>query len=239
MSRRTLSCADSSISAPPLVLNRRLPFATTAPRRPCRPPRRGDGAPNSPPRSRGAPNLAGSGACATQEPQEAPSSLPQRRALQARSLPFSFALVVVFVFSPNAGIAANFGADWAEDVCSLERVGILPSLGLGALSHEFLLFAEYCQFALALVEILVTGVRARKERQVVSKAEAGGAEPDKMLKQRRKLALVRLELVKYVSDVGKALYDCELPFAHEGVFIGCALFSGVLSTHKNIVKVYK
>ena len=60
-----------------------------------------------------------------------------------------------------------------------------------------------------------------------------------MLKQRRKLALVRLELVKYVSDVGKALYDCELPFAHEGVFIGCALFSGVMSTHKNICKIYK
>jgi hypothetical protein len=82
-------------------------------------------------------------------------------------------------------------------------------------------------------------VRARKERQVVTMAEAAGAEPNKMLKQRRKLALVRLELVKYVSDVGKALYDCELPFAHEGVFIGCALFSGVMSTHKNICKIYK
>ena len=136
-------------------------------------------------------------------------------------------------------IAANFGADWAEDVCSLERVGILHSLKLGTLSHEFLLFAEYCQFALALVEILVTGVRARKERQVVTMAEAAGAEPNKMLKQRRKLALVRLELVKYVSDVGKALHDCELSFAHEGVFIGCALFSGVMSTHKNICKIYK
>ena len=45
----------------------------------------------------------------------------------------------------SAGIAANFGADWAEDVCSLERVGILHSLKLGTLSHEFLLFAEYCQ----------------------------------------------------------------------------------------------
>ena len=73
----------------------------------------------------------------------------------------------------------------------------------------------------------------------MSKAEAGGAEPAKMLKQRRKLALVRLELVKYVSDVGKALYDCELPFAHEGVFISCALFSGAISTHKNIFKLYK
>ena len=39
-------------------------------------------------------------------------------------------------------IAANFGADWAEDVCSLERVGILSA---GTLSMSFMLFAEYCQ----------------------------------------------------------------------------------------------
>ena len=60
-------------------------------------------------------------------------------------------------------VAFNFGADWAEDVCSLERVGLLPK---GTLSAEFMLFAEYCQLALALVEILVTGVRARKEAEV-------------------------------------------------------------------------
>ena len=66
------------------------------------------------------------------------------------------------------------------------------------------------------------------------------APPSKELaKQRRKLALMRLELVKFVSDLGKAIYDCELPFAHEGVFIGCSLFSAVVSTHKNMVKVLK
>ena len=51
--------------------------------------------------------------------------------------------------------------------------------------------------------------------------------------------MTRLELVKYVSDMGKAIYDCELPFAHEGVFITCSLFSAVVSTHKNLVKVLK
>merc|ERR1711924_448629 len=56
-------------------------------------------------------------------------------------------------------IAANFGADWAEDVCSLERIGLLPK---GTLSIEFMLFAEYCQLVLALVEVFVTSVRARK-----------------------------------------------------------------------------
>ena len=45
--------------------------------------------------------------------------------------------------------------------------------------------------------------------------------------------------LRYVSDVGKALYDCELPYASERVFLGCSLFSGILSTHKNVVKVVK
>jgi len=139
-------------------------------------------------------------------------------------------------------VAANFGADWAEDVCSLERVGLLPA---GTLSVEFMLFAEYCQLALALVEIFVTGVRTQKELQLTvlahQKAKSGvdTVSEAKLLTQDRKLALVRLELIKFVSDVGKAIYDCELPYAHEGVFIGCSLFSGVLSTHKNMVKALK
>jgi len=137
-------------------------------------------------------------------------------------------------------IGANFGADWAEDICSLERVSILPK---GTLSVEFMLFAEYCQLVLALVEIFVMYVRARKELAVTVLAEASAGDAadrvsdSKLLAQQRKLALVRLELIKYVSDVGKAIFDCEFSFAHEGVFIGCSLFSGVLSTHKNAVKI--
>jgi len=145
-------------------------------------------------------------------------------------------------------VAANFGADWAEDVCSLERIGLLPA---GTLSVSFLLFAEFCQLVLALVEVYVTTAKVRKEEDKarvveVEAAVAAAAEPAKPLaaggavvKQRRKLALTRLELCKYVSDIGKAIYDCELPFAHEGVFIGCALFSAIVSTHKNMAKVLK
>jgi len=58
-------------------------------------------------------------------------------------------------------------------------------------------------------------------------------------KQKRKLTLIRLELIKFVSDVGKAIYDCELTWSHEGVFIGCSFFSAIVSTHKNMVKVLK
>jgi len=125
-------------------------------------------------------------------------------------------------------VAANFGADWAEDICSLERIGMLPK---GTLSVSFMLFAEYCQFVLALVEVYVTTAKTRAEEQ---KAAA-----DTGVKQQRKLALCRLELVKYCSDIGKAVYDCEMSFAHEGVFIGCGFFSAIVSTHKNMVKVLK
>ena len=65
------------------------------------------------------------------------------------------------------------------------------------------------------------------------------AESIAAVKQHRKLTMMRLELVKFVSDVGKAIHDCELSCAHEGVFIGCALFSGIISMHKNMVKVLK
>ena len=132
-------------------------------------------------------------------------------------------------------LGANIGADWAEDVCSLERIGFLPK---GTLSVEFMLFAEYCQLVLALVEIFVTSVRAHAE-QLVTEATVAIGDAKTVLKQTRKLTMVRLELIKFVSDVGKALFDCELSFAHEGIFIGCSLFSAVVSTHKNMVKVLK
>jgi len=77
----------------------------------------------------------------------------------------------------------------------------------------------------------VTVLAHRKARDGDDVSEA------KLLKQDRRLALVRLELIKYVSDVGKAIFDCELPYASERVFIGCSLFSGILSTHKNMVKL--
>jgi len=128
-------------------------------------------------------------------------------------------------------VAANLGADWAEDICSLERIGFLPK---GTLSVEFMLFAEYCQLVLALIEIGISAVMVRKQQEVSELAEE-----KKRVAQQRKLALMRLELVKFVSDIGKAIFDCELHFAHEGVFIGCSLFSALVSTHKNMVKVLK
>ena len=110
----------------------------------------------------------------------------------------------------------------------------------GTLSVEFMLFAEYCQLVLAIVEIVVTAVKARESHHATEALKAQpGAKPSAVLKQQRALAMVRLELCKFVSDIGKAIFDCEFSFSHEGVFIGCAFFSALVSTHKNMVKVLK
>merc|ERR1711937_766827 len=99
-----------------------------------------------------------------------------------------------------ARFAANLGADWAEDVCSLERIGFLPA---GTLSVGFMLFAEYCQLALALIEVGISTVMVRKQQEVTDLADDAKAAK----KQGRKLNLMRLELAKFVSDIGKAVYD--------------------------------
>lgn len=129
---------------------------------------------------------------------------------------------------------ANICADWSEDVCSLERIGLLPP---GTLSIEFALGAEYCQLALALVEVTIASVLVDKQRQLLSLVTDSANDPKGVSRAERQLTMLRLELVKFVSDIGKAVYDSELPFAHEGVFLCCALFSALLSTHKNMVKV--
>jgi len=88
-------------------------------------------------------------------------------------------------------IAANFGADWMEDVCSLERIGLLPR---GTLSVDFTLSAEYFQLALALVETAVTAVRVRKLHEVTELVDvADNTEKSHLIKQRRKLVMVWFE----------------------------------------------
>lgn len=133
---------------------------------------------------------------------------------------------------------ANLLADWSEDICSLERIGVLPG---GMLPMQFQLAAEYCQLALALVEVSVSAVMIGKQRLIaalmVEKIATGSANWSSVLKAERQLAMLRLELIKFVSDIGKAVHDCELFFAHEGVFLACSLLSALLSTHKNMVKV--
>ena len=55
-----------------------------------------------------------------------------------------------------------------------------------------------------------------------------------------KLTLQNLEVVKYVADLVKALWDCELKHvSSELAFILAGLVAGVLSTHKQMLKCMK
>ena len=131
-----------------------------------------------------------------------------------------------------------------EDVCSLEKFGALKS---GTLSDRFVLFAEYVQMALALVEVGVTYMKVQRQRTKLAKlakaaqeaeAKTKAAQENEHIKAADKMTLVKLELLKYFMDIGKALYDCELNFSSEGVFIVCGLTAAVLSTHKNVSIVF-
>ena len=131
-------------------------------------------------------------------------------------------------------IGANFGADWAEDVCSLERMGFLPA---GTLSVEFMLFAEYCQLVLAVVEVVVTKARETKENTFLTWQEKRRGFLNRTHKTQEEVRHGAPGDVQVRVGPRESFFDCELRFAHEGVFIGCALFSALLSTHKNTVKV--
>ena len=131
-------------------------------------------------------------------------------------------------------IAANFGADWAEDVCSLERIGILRA---GTLSVEFMLFAEYCQLVLALVEIFVTAVRARKESERYSPSRPTTS-PTRSSLRRAQASAHRLELVKFVSDVGRPSSTASSPSVTKASSSD-AHSSQPSSRHTGMVKVLK
>lgn len=124
---------------------------------------------------------------------------------------------------------ANLGADIAEDVCSLERIGALPK---GTLPIRLLVLAELFQLVLAITEIFLTLGKISRQQRILAKCV-----PSMQPEQSRKMALVQLELVKFISDIGKALYDCQFECSNEVLFTCCGLLSACISTHKFMVKV--
>ena len=104
----------------------------------------------------------------------------------------------------------------------------------GTLGSRVLHIAELCQFVLALVEVVVSQVKVKRQESMLTSSVG---DVDQEAKQRRKLMLLRLEALKFFMDIGKACYDCEFEFSHEGVFISCSLAAALISTHKNAVKV--
>eukprot|EP00746_Dinoflagellata_sp_MGD_P166336 gnl/MRDRNA2_/MRDRNA2_96153_c0_seq1.p1 gnl/MRDRNA2_/MRDRNA2_96153_c0~~gnl/MRDRNA2_/MRDRNA2_96153_c0_seq1.p1 ORF type:complete len:235 (-),score=58.33 gnl/MRDRNA2_/MRDRNA2_96153_c0_seq1:5-709(-) len=126
-------------------------------------------------------------------------------------------------------IVCNIGADIAEDITSLEKVGIVPK---GVLPARTEYYANWCQLVLAIVEIIVSGAKCKREREKKAKDPA-------TLATSRKSAMADLEFSKFIADLGKAFYDCELSFASEFVFILCGLWAALVSTHKYLLRALK
>lgn len=125
-------------------------------------------------------------------------------------------------------ILCNLAADICEDICSLERLGFLQA---GTLPSETEYWANFCQLVLALVEIFVAIVRRRRLHKMYAL--------DPSVALGRRLTMANLELSKFVADVGKAFWDCELSFASEFLFCVCGLWAALVSTHKFIIKALK
>merc|ERR1719343_72593 len=98
----------------------------------------------------------------------------------------------------------NMAADISEDITSLEKVKIIPA---GWLPKRTEYYSNWCQLILAGVEIVVSVYK----RMIV--------DPTDVVKSK----LLTLELVKFICDLGKGFYDCELSFSQESTFIGCGL----------------
>ncbi|CAE7683596.1 unnamed protein product [Symbiodinium pilosum] len=129
-------------------------------------------------------------------------------------------------------VLANLVADISEDWTSLEKLGILRK---GTLHPRTEYYANWCQLVLAVVEILVTKkkVDRAKEKASASMASASGPETQ------RKAVLAQLELSKFVADLVKAFWDCELPFASELAFCVSGLWAALVSTHKYALRAIK
>lgn len=119
--------------------------------------------------------------------------------------------------------ALNIAADTSEDICSLERLGIL---GKGTLPIYFEYCANCFQLVLAAGEICAAWVRRQRVRCYA----------DQTVGVQRRFAMANLEFSKFVCDLGKAFWDCEFSFASELLFCVCGLWAAIVSTHKNVLK---
>jgi len=127
-------------------------------------------------------------------------------------------------------VAANVVADVSEDITSLEKVGILKK---GVLPKRTEYYANWCQLVLAVVEIAVSHVKARRARE---KSAAAGHEN---VEKRRKHQMAELELSKFYADLLKAFWDCELSFASELAFCLSGLWAALVSSHKYALRAVK
>lgn len=125
-------------------------------------------------------------------------------------------------------VGCNLVADISEDMCSLEKIGFIRK---GRLPARAEYYSNWCQLVLAVVEIYVSKVKAER---AVWKANSSPS-----IDNQRKSLLARLEMSKFVADLFKAFWDCELSFANELLFILSGLWAAMVSTHKYAIKAAK
>eukprot|EP00930_Biecheleria_cincta_P042216 TRINITY_DN29037_c0_g1_i1.p1 TRINITY_DN29037_c0_g1~~TRINITY_DN29037_c0_g1_i1.p1 ORF type:complete len:246 (+),score=49.86 TRINITY_DN29037_c0_g1_i1:55-792(+) len=126
-------------------------------------------------------------------------------------------------------VACNVVADVSEDFTSLEKIGFVRK---GTLPKRTEYYSNWCQLALAVVEIFVHKVKADRARE---KAASPGA----TLEVQRKNTVAKLELSKFFADLIKAFWDCELSFASELAFCLSGLWASLVSTHKYMLRAIK
>jgi len=126
-------------------------------------------------------------------------------------------------------VACNLVADISEDITSLEKVGILRK---GTLPKRTEYYSNWCQLVLAVVEIAVSNIKAQRARKKASS-------PDAPLEVQRKRTMAELEFSKYIADLLKAFWDCELFFASELAFCLSGLWAALVSSHKYAFKALK
>lgn len=126
-------------------------------------------------------------------------------------------------------VACNVVADVSEDFTSLEKLGFVRK---GTLPKRTEYYSNWCQLALAVVEIFVHKVKADRAQE---KAAAPGA----TLEVQRKNTTAKLELSKFFADLIKAFWDCEVSFASELLFCLSGLWAALISSHKYMLRAIK
>mmetsp|Transcript_5289 Transcript_5289/g.7441 ORF Transcript_5289/g.7441 Transcript_5289/m.7441 type:complete len:242 (-) Transcript_5289:124-849(-) len=126
-------------------------------------------------------------------------------------------------------VVVNVVADVTEDVMTLEKVGFIKK---GILPKRMEMITAWCQLKLAVVEIVVTHVKAKRAQD---KASLAGAS----LEVKRKSILTYMDLSKYYADLIKAFWDCELSFSSELAYCLSGMWAGLCGAHKYSLKVVK
>lgn len=117
----------------------------------------------------------------------------------------------------------NMLADCSEDITSLGKLKILPANWFPGGVDNVEYYANWCQLPLAFIEVAICSVKLQNVKK------------DDYIKY----SMAKLELLKYLFDIGKGVFDCKISWAREDVFLWSGLFAALITTHKQMIKSLK